>query len=44
MYFDDTGTITGNVNLSLVGTPEPGTMVLMGLGFMGLALLRRKLV
>jgi len=45
MYFDDglVGTgISGNVNLALAPSPEPGTMVLMGLGFLGLALLRKK--
>lgn len=44
MYNDDTGNISGNVNLALNPTPEPGTMVLMGLGFLGLALLRKKVV
>ena len=37
MYNDDTpGAITGTVNLALAApapTPEPGTLVLMGLGF-----------
>jgi len=42
MYNDDTGSISGNVNLALVPTPEPTTMVLMGLGFLGLTLLRKK--
>ncbi len=44
MYNDDTpGAITGTVNLALNPTPEPGTLILMGLGFCGLALLRRKI-
>jgi hypothetical protein len=43
MFFDDTGTITGNANLQLVAAPEPGTVLLMGLGLIGLSLLRRKL-
>jgi hypothetical protein len=42
MYNDDTGFISGNVNLALNVTPEPGTLLLMGLGFAGLALVRRK--
>jgi hypothetical protein len=44
MYFNNTGSISGNVNLAVVGTPtpEPGTLLLMGLGFTGLALLRRR--
>ena len=44
MFFDNTGSISGNVNLALAPVPEPGTLVLMGLGFIGLALLRRKVV
>ena len=42
-YNDNTGSISGNVNLSLAPAPEPGTVLLMGLGFAGLVLLRRKL-
>jgi hypothetical protein len=41
MFNDNTGSISGNVNLSLAPAPEPGTVLLMGLGFVGLALLRR---
>ena len=43
MYNDNTGSISGNVNLSLAPAPEPGTVLLMGLGFAGFAVLRRKL-
>jgi hypothetical protein len=44
MYFDDSpGSITGNVNLTLAAVPEPGTLILMGLGLSALALLRKKL-
>ena len=42
-YNDNTGSISGNVILSLDPAPEPGTMLLMALGFAGLARLRRKL-
>jgi hypothetical protein len=44
-YNDDTGSISGNFTFvaAVNPAPEPGTMFLMGLGFAGLALLRRKL-
>jgi hypothetical protein len=42
-YNDNTGSISGNVNLSLAPAPEPRTVLLMGLGFAGLVFLRRKL-
>ena len=44
MYSDNTGAISGNVNLSLAppSVPEPGTLVLLGLGFSALALFRRE--
>ena len=42
MFDDNTGSISGNVNLSLAPSPEPGTVLLMSLGFAALALVRRK--
>jgi len=42
-YNDNTGSISGNVNLSLAPAPEPGNVLLMVVGFAGLVLLRRKL-
>jgi hypothetical protein len=42
-YGDNTGSISGNVNLSLAPAPEPRTVLLVGLGFVALAVLRRKL-
>ena len=34
-YNDNTGSISGNVNLALAPAPEPGTVLLMGLGLAG---------
>ena len=43
MFGDNVGGLSGTVNVTLNPVPEPGTMLLMGLGFAGLALLRKKL-
>jgi len=40
-YNDNLGSL--NVTLNLVSTPEPGTIMLMGLGLAACALLRKKL-
>jgi len=45
-YGDNTGALSVNINtagLIVAGVPEPSTIMLMGLGMIGLALLRRKI-
>ena len=40
MFNDNTGSVSGNVNLSPAPAPEPGTLLGLGLGFAWLVLLR----
>jgi hypothetical protein len=45
-YGDNTGSLSVNLNtagLAVTALPEPSTVMLMGLGMIGLALLRRKI-
>jgi hypothetical protein len=44
-YDDNSGGFTVNINTSgLIAAPEPGTLMLLGLGILGLGFLRRRLV